>query len=202
MFRRAFTRLSLTPSQKSMYEFTFEHQNKKHVYPLKKEYPVEMLFQKLKMDHILSDGQVYLADSKTILSRLTSLEFLLKECIQEGGFYIKSDGMSFCTLPSIDQLKAPVQSRINTIDKELMPLEAEYDRIASASRRQANKMIWAGLVGLSTQFVVMARLTFWDLSWDVMEPVIDADVDCLFLRIRKCDICVFIFCLVQERIHI
>lgn len=32
-------------------------------------------------------------------------------------------------------------------------------------------MLWAGLVLLITQWSLFLRLTFWELSWDVMEPI-------------------------------
>ena len=31
--------------------------------------------------------------------------------------------------------------------------------------------MWGGLAFMSTQFGVLARLTWWEYSWDIMEPV-------------------------------
>ena len=31
--------------------------------------------------------------------------------------------------------------------------------------------MWTGLAGMATQFGILARLTWWEYSWDIMEPV-------------------------------
>lgn len=40
----------------------------------------------------------------------------------------------------------------------------------TASRR-ANIVIWVCLVLMSVQFSSLARLTWWEYSWDIMEPI-------------------------------
>lgn len=30
---------------------------------------------------------------------------------------------------------------------------------------------WAGMTGMGIQFGFLARLTWWEYSWDIMEPV-------------------------------
>lgn len=37
--------------------------------------------------------------------------------------------------------------------------------------RKSNWMAWAGLGLMSVQFGILARLTWWEYSWDIMEPV-------------------------------
>ncbi|XP_020581949.1 calcium uniporter protein 2, mitochondrial-like [Phalaenopsis equestris] len=59
--------------------------------------------------------------------------------------------------------------------KELMEMEgkkAEIDKKAIAGVRRE---LWCGLGFLAAQTLGLMRLTFWELSWDVMEPV------CFFL---------------------
>lgn len=41
---------------------------------------------------------------------------------------------------------------------------------ATATRR-TNLLTWAGLGLMSMQFGILARLTWWEYSWDIMEPV-------------------------------
>eukprot|EP00835_Amoeboradix_gromovi_P001734 NODE_85_length_22318_cov_0.288492.p12 type:complete len:182 gc:universal NODE_85_length_22318_cov_0.288492:19641-20186(+) len=174
IFKRTFASLELKPVSQSVYTFNFKNLNQTFQYPLKKTYPMQTIFDKLKIDGIV-DGklQIYLADSKTILSSLTSLEFVLQECIKEGGFYIGKDATSsdtavgtsmiFCSLPSVDDLQLPIVNEIAVIDKELLPMEQIYNQIQEDARNSANRYIWAGFVGLTAQFVIMARLTFWVL---------------------------------------
>nr|CAD1836279.1 unnamed protein product [Ananas comosus var. bracteatus] len=55
--------------------------------------------------------------------------------------------------------------------EELRAMEAtkaEIDRIAAA---QVRRELWAGLGFLVVQTAGFMRLTFWELSWDVMEPI-------------------------------
>ena len=37
--------------------------------------------------------------------------------------------------------------------------------------RRTNVLTWAGLGLMSVQFGILARLTWWEYSWDIMEPV-------------------------------
>ena len=37
--------------------------------------------------------------------------------------------------------------------------------------RTVRAILWAGLAGFMLQWALFLRLTFWELSWDVMEPV-------------------------------
>lgn len=151
--------------------------------------------------------QIYLADSKTILSSLTSLEFVLAECIKEGGFYIGRDPVSvdapvgpsmvFCTLPSLDELQLPLINQIAAVDKELIPMEKIYLQIQQDAQRSANRFIWAGFFGLSAQFIIMARLTFYELSWVSLTINVGCDgAHCLFLGIRISDIWISILCFI------
>lgn len=37
--------------------------------------------------------------------------------------------------------------------------------------RQTSALTWVGLGLMSVQFGILARLTWWEYSWDIMEPV-------------------------------
>jgi hypothetical protein len=37
--------------------------------------------------------------------------------------------------------------------------------------RRTHGVLWAGLILLVAQWSLFLRLTFWELSWDVMEPI-------------------------------
>lgn len=39
------------------------------------------------------------------------------------------------------------------------------------SLRRTNVLTWCGLGFMSIQFGILARLTWWEYSWDIMEPV-------------------------------
>lgn len=39
------------------------------------------------------------------------------------------------------------------------------------AQRKGTIMSWVGLGLMSVQFGILARLTWWEYSWDIMEPV-------------------------------
>lgn len=43
--------------------------------------------------------------------------------------------------------------------------------LASAAERRTSILAWAGLGYMALQFGFLARLTWWEYSWDIMEPV-------------------------------
>lgn len=43
--------------------------------------------------------------------------------------------------------------------------------LALKSKRHTNRMIWLGLGAMSIQMGIMARLTWFDYSWDIVEPI-------------------------------
>jgi hypothetical protein len=54
---------------------------------------------------------------------------------------------------------------------ELMALAQKKQEIDLKAHRQMRVVLWFGLVALTLQVLVFFRLTFWELSWDVMEPI-------------------------------
>ncbi len=51
-----------------------------------------------------------------------------------------------------------------------MPLERQRVQLAQQSERRTNQLTWLGLGMMSIQFGILARLTWWEYSWDIMEP--------------------------------
>ncbi|CAN1324284.1 Calcium uniporter protein 2, mitochondrial, partial [Linum perenne] len=55
--------------------------------------------------------------------------------------------------------------------KELEQLEQRKALIDERARTQVRRELWGGLGYLVVQTAAFMRLTFWELSWDVMEPI-------------------------------
>lgn len=47
----------------------------------------------------------------------------------------------------------------------------QKEAIDMKAHRQMRVILWSGLVVLTLHVLVFFRLTFWELSWDVMEPI-------------------------------
>ncbi|KAG0490772.1 hypothetical protein HPP92_007635 [Vanilla planifolia] len=54
---------------------------------------------------------------------------------------------------------------------ELREMETEKAIIDTKAEAQVKRELWAGLGLVLLQTTVFIRLTFWELSWDVMEPI-------------------------------
>ncbi|XP_031482161.1 calcium uniporter protein 2, mitochondrial-like [Nymphaea colorata] len=55
--------------------------------------------------------------------------------------------------------------------KELEELEREKAEIDERAVAGVRRELWCGLAYLAVQTAAFVRLTFWELSWDVMEPI-------------------------------
>ncbi|XP_022215287.2 calcium uniporter protein, mitochondrial isoform X1 [Drosophila obscura] len=60
---------------------------------------------------------------------------------------------------------------LENIRYELEPLEEKKLELSKKAARRTNFMTWMGLGLMSVQFGILARLTWWEYSWDIMEPV-------------------------------
>jgi len=45
------------------------------------------------------------------------------------------------------------------------------EELEKKAEKRTRHLSWIGLALMGTQFGFMARLTWWEYSWDVMEPV-------------------------------
>ncbi|GLJ26219.1 hypothetical protein SUGI_0503250 [Cryptomeria japonica] len=55
--------------------------------------------------------------------------------------------------------------------EELRKMEKEKAEIEKKSESMARKELWCGLGFFAVQTMGLFRLTFWELSWDIMEPI-------------------------------
>lgn len=55
--------------------------------------------------------------------------------------------------------------------EELDQLQKKKEEIDALAHKQVRRILWSGLVFLITQIGLFFRLTFWEFSWDVMEPI-------------------------------
>ncbi|XP_076398365.1 mitochondrial calcium uniporter isoform X2 [Megachile rotundata] len=68
-------------------------------------------------------------------------------------------------------MEKQVLAELEAVRLELEPLEQQLQELETTATRKANIFIWVCLVLMSVQFSGLARLTWWEYSWDIMEPV-------------------------------
>ncbi|XP_040218237.1 calcium uniporter protein, mitochondrial [Rana temporaria] len=61
--------------------------------------------------------------------------------------------------------------RLEVLREQLDPLEQVRFQIARRAAKKTRWAQWGMLAYMSVQFGVFARLTWWEYSWDIMEPV-------------------------------
>lgn len=59
----------------------------------------------------------------------------------------------------------------NQTKEELMKLQEKKDEIDVLAHKQVRRILWIGLGLAVVQVGLFFRLTFWEFSWDVMEPI-------------------------------
>ncbi|KAG8078293.1 hypothetical protein GUJ93_ZPchr0007g3452 [Zizania palustris] len=55
--------------------------------------------------------------------------------------------------------------------EELKQLQTQLEDINKLAHKQVRRILWSGLGFLISQVGLFFRLTFWEFSWDVMEPI-------------------------------
>jgi len=64
-----------------------------------------------------------------------------------------------------------ILQELESLKTELGPLESQRQELIQLAEARSNGITWLGLGLMSVQFGILARLTWWEYSWDIMEPV-------------------------------
>ncbi|KAM0937982.1 putative calcium uniporter protein [Dioscorea sansibarensis] len=92
--------------------------------------------------------------------------------LDESGAVIVLGGLVFLrpdeVAKAIERL-LPVKNESES--KELKEMEKKKAEIEEKAAAEVKRELWAGLGFLVMQTVAFMRLTFWELTWDVMEPI-------------------------------
>lgn len=64
---------------------------------------------------------------------------------------------------------AQLRADLAKIEAELKPLEEKQVELRKKAARSARRWAWFGAVYLTLQGAAVARLTWWEFSWDIME---------------------------------
>ncbi|XP_051945415.1 calcium uniporter protein, mitochondrial [Xyrauchen texanus] len=61
--------------------------------------------------------------------------------------------------------------QLEDLNSQLRPLEKVKEELCKRAERRTTWVLWGGMAYMATQFGILARLTWWEYSWDIMEPV-------------------------------
>lgn len=111
-------------------------------------------------------------------SRGTCLFFQMNLSILPAQFYPIDFVDLHCTLlclQVVEIVKRAVPSVLepenDTRLKEWKKLKAQKEKIDMLAHKQVRQILWSGLGVFVVQMGLFFRLTFWEFSWDVMEPI-------------------------------
>ncbi|ESO88982.1 hypothetical protein LOTGIDRAFT_203141 [Lottia gigantea] len=69
------------------------------------------------------------------------------------------------------QTEKELVAKLEDLKVQIEPLEKTKDELVQQSGQFTRGLIWVGCGFMAVQFGILARLTWWDYSWDIMEPV-------------------------------
>ena len=85
--------------------------------------------------------------------------------------YLSADDIADMVLSCLPDTEKEFQKRVERLEAELRPLEIEKKFIDEEASKGSQRVLWFGLMLLVCQLLVFVRLTYWELSWDYMEPL-------------------------------
>nr|VZI38846.1 unnamed protein product [Spirometra erinaceieuropaei] len=83
-------------------------------------------------------------------------------------------GQLNCALNADDvyaERERELRRRIDDVTMQLEPFEQKRSQLAAMAAERTRRLTWIGLGAMGLQFGLLARLTWWEYSWDIMEPV-------------------------------
>jgi hypothetical protein len=64
-----------------------------------------------------------------------------------------------------------VRARLAEVETELSGLESQRSSIVQRARRRTKALNYTFFATVAAQWAALFRLTYWELSWDVIEPI-------------------------------
>lgn len=76
---------------------------------------------------------------------------------------------------NVDHFEAKREQEIVTelenLKNEIEPMEKSREELSLIAKKHTNRMVWLGLGLMGIQAGILARLTWFDYSWDIVEPI-------------------------------
>mmetsp|Transcript_9907 Transcript_9907/g.29757 ORF Transcript_9907/g.29757 Transcript_9907/m.29757 type:complete len:428 (+) Transcript_9907:110-1393(+) len=85
--------------------------------------------------------------------------------------YLRPDEVAHGVLSALPDTLEDLQAREAELEAELEPLRQHKVAVDRAAHRRSKAVMWGGFALLVGQFSLFYWLTWYELSWDVMEPV-------------------------------
>lgn len=84
--------------------------------------------------------------------------------------YLQAEEIAEIVMLALPGGKESAEEKLAKVEAELAELDKVHDAVEVRSKRATDIFLTCGLAILVTQFIAFIYLTWWELSWDVMEP--------------------------------
>lgn len=70
-----------------------------------------------------------------------------------------------------DSFRESIETQLIAINSELAPLQSVKEKLDKKAAASTNTLAWFGISAMAFQFGVLAQLTWFEYSWDIVEPI-------------------------------
>lgn len=71
----------------------------------------------------------------------------------------------------LDSKRESIETQLIAINSELAPLQSVKEKLDKKAAASTNTLAWFGISAMAFQFGVLAQLTWFEYSWDIVEPI-------------------------------
>jgi len=135
--------------------------------PISKNRPIGCLLLDIK-DEDPSVEKVEVLDSN---GYKISNSTLALDALRDGSKLLLNGSSLDLQFPTLEEILEPKLKKIEELKEKIKPYEDLKQLCDLGAQRFANRVAWLGLFALCTQWGLMMRLTWYEFSWDVMEPI-------------------------------
>jgi hypothetical protein len=134
---------------------------------LKQHFPV-MDWNKLIKECEDSSEEISPAEAERICFALHTAGIILKH----GNIvYMRPDEVAVAIQRVLPQQSNLLQQQLTLLNGKLLALDMQKANIKRRAAIRGKLFAWLGFGVLASQWGLLFRLTYWELSWDVMEPI-------------------------------
>lgn len=149
------------------------------VFSVRPHVALDTLIRQIKEEHpSIQHVAVFAAGESGAVGHKWARATCIDDVIREGlrakhrGFIIDLDGYKVnVEVPSFEERTAPLHVQLEQTKAQLAPLDELKTSLDTQANKTSDFIMNAGLAFLVVQWVALVRLTWWESSWDTMEPV-------------------------------
>ncbi|KAL6769429.1 hypothetical protein ACKKBG_A30975 [Auxenochlorella protothecoides x Auxenochlorella symbiontica] len=127
-----------------------------------------MSFSELVQGYMKSTGVTDADEASRNCAALSTAGLILKH----GDLvYLEPGEVALAVLGALPQQPQLLRAKLEETRRELAVLEDRRRHIERSVARKHHLARWGGLAFLTLPWAILFRLTYWELSWDVVEPI-------------------------------